>query len=122
MAFVFCGNLLGNRGPLFFRQERVGRDGQVFTMLKFRTMREPDGEPLNEWTSENDPRVTPFGRFLRRSHLDELPQMVNIMRGDLAVVGPAAGAAAVRGRAALEDPVLRHPAAGPSRVSPAGRR
>jgi lipopolysaccharide/colanic/teichoic acid biosynthesis glycosyltransferase len=88
MLFVLCGNRLGNRGPLFFRQERVGRDGRVFTMLKFRTMRERGGEPDNEWTSENDPRITPFGRFLRRSHVDELPQMVNIVRGDLSLVGP----------------------------------
>ena len=57
-------------------------------MLKFRTMRAVGGEPANEWTSEDDPRITPFGRFLRRSHLDELPQMVNIVRGDLAIVGP----------------------------------
>jgi lipopolysaccharide/colanic/teichoic acid biosynthesis glycosyltransferase len=88
VVFVACGNLLGNRGPLFFRQARVGRDGRVFTILKFRTMREPKGDPVNEWTSENDPRITPFGRFLRRSHLDELPQVLNIVRGDLAVVGP----------------------------------
>jgi lipopolysaccharide/colanic/teichoic acid biosynthesis glycosyltransferase len=88
IAFVAVGNLCANRGPLFFRQERVGRDGRVFTMLKFRTMRAVGGEPANEWTSEDDPRITPFGRFLRRSHLDELPQMVNIVRGDLAIVGP----------------------------------
>lgn len=88
MIFVAGGNLFGNRGPLFFRQARVGRDGRGFTILKFRTMREPSGDPVNEWTSEDDPRITPFGRLLRRSHVDELPQMVNILRGDLAVVGP----------------------------------
>lgn len=85
---VVTGNVLGNRGPLFYRQERVGRGGHVFHILKFRTMR-PDGGALrSEWTTEDDPRITPFGRVLRRTHIDELPQVVNILRGDLTLVGP----------------------------------
>jgi exopolysaccharide biosynthesis polyprenyl glycosylphosphotransferase len=88
MAFVAVANLFANRGPLFFRQERVGRDGRGFTMFKFRTMRDAGSIPTTEWTQEGDPRITTFGRFLRRSHLDELPQMVNILRGDLSLVGP----------------------------------
>jgi lipopolysaccharide/colanic/teichoic acid biosynthesis glycosyltransferase len=83
---VVVANLVANRGPLLYRQPRVGRDGRPFSILKFRTMRTvaPVGEP----TAERDPRVTRFGRLLRGTHLDELPQMVNILRGELSIVGP----------------------------------
>jgi lipopolysaccharide/colanic/teichoic acid biosynthesis glycosyltransferase len=87
--FVLVANLVGNRGPLLYRQERVGKGGERFLILKLRTMRvvDGDGQP-SEWTSEDDPRITPVGHLLRRTHLDELPQVVNILRGDLSVVGP----------------------------------
>lgn len=91
MPLVILGNLVGNRGTLFFSQERVGKDGACFTMVKFRTMR---NDPANgtsdqlEWTSAGDDRVTPFGNLLRITHLDELPQMINILRGELSIVGP----------------------------------
>lgn len=89
IPFVFVGDLVANGGSLFYAQERVGRGGRLFRILKFRTMRPAEpGATFNEWTSEHDPRITPFGRFLRKTHLDELPQMVNIVRGDLSVVGP----------------------------------
>jgi lipopolysaccharide/colanic/teichoic acid biosynthesis glycosyltransferase len=85
---VLVGDLLANRGSLLYRQDRVGKNSRQFSILKFRTMRaSPEGAP-NEWTSEDDPRITPFGRMLRISHLDELPQVINILRGDLSVVGP----------------------------------
>jgi lipopolysaccharide/colanic/teichoic acid biosynthesis glycosyltransferase len=84
---VLAVNLVGNRGPLFFRQPRTGRHGRPFEILKFRTMT-PNGDGDGTCTAERDPRVTPFGRFLRRSHLDELPQVWNILRGDLSLVGP----------------------------------
>lgn len=86
---VALANLAGNRGPLFYRQERVGKGGRVFTMVKLRTMR-PGGAagPVDEWTTERDPRVTGIGRVLRATHLDELPQVLNILKGDLSVVGP----------------------------------
>jgi exopolysaccharide biosynthesis polyprenyl glycosylphosphotransferase len=85
---VAIGNLFGNRGPLFYRQPRVGRNGAVFSMNKFRTMRVDQSRTFTDMTGVDDPRITAFGRVLRRSHLDELPQMVNVLRGDLSVVGP----------------------------------
>jgi exopolysaccharide biosynthesis polyprenyl glycosylphosphotransferase len=84
--FVFLLNLLGNRGPLFFRQMRVGKNGKDFEILKFRTMR--PGTTSSRWTSVDDPRVTPVGRWLRRLHVDELPQVLNILQGHLSIVGP----------------------------------
>ena len=86
IPFVVVGNLFGNRGSLLYTQPRVGKNGTEFTIMKFRTMR--PGEGPTEWTQENDPRITRFGAWLRLTHLDELPQVINIVRGDLAVVGP----------------------------------
>jgi lipopolysaccharide/colanic/teichoic acid biosynthesis glycosyltransferase len=90
LPFVLLGNLVGNRGPLFFAQPRVGLDGRPFSILKFRSMRPaPKDSGTNAaWTGESDPRITPFGRVLRVTHLDELPQVLNILRGDLSIVGP----------------------------------
>ncbi len=76
-----------NRGPLLYRQDRVGKDGEVFSILKFRTMSASKAQPTN-WTSPDDIRITPLGGLLRRSHLDELPQAINIFRGDLSLIGP----------------------------------
>jgi lipopolysaccharide/colanic/teichoic acid biosynthesis glycosyltransferase len=89
IPFVWLGNRLANQGPLLYRQERIGKSGVPFTILKFRTMApKPTGELVNEWTTEADPRITRFGGVLRRAHIDELPQVLNILRGDLGVVGP----------------------------------
>lgn len=87
VPFVLVGNVIANRGPLFYAQDRVGRGGAVFKIVKFRSMRPGTAVPA-DWTIENDPRVTPFGRLLRVSHVDELPQMWNILKGDLSLVGP----------------------------------
>ncbi len=88
VPLVWIGNQLGNRGPLLYRQTRVGKSGRQFEILKFRTMRAAGAGASTAWTGEDDPRITPFGAWLRRSHLDELPQVLNILRGDLSVVGP----------------------------------
>ncbi|MBS1838333.1 MAG: sugar transferase [Actinobacteria bacterium] len=98
IPFVAIGDVVANRGPLMYRQVRVGRNGERFTILKFRTMR-PDASDAApgadefasraaSWTQADDPRVTRFGGLLRRTHLDELPQVVNILKGELSVVGP----------------------------------
>ncbi len=79
-------DLLGNRGPLFYSQPRVGKDGVVFTIHKFRTMR--SGGSSSDWTADDDPRLGKVGRVLRKLHVDELPQMWNVIRHDLSIVGP----------------------------------
>ncbi|MEM7326352.1 MAG: sugar transferase [Actinomycetota bacterium] len=116
-AIALTVNPFGNPGPLIYRQPRVGRDGEEFVIYKLRTMTDrgqwihrqrvdrsedldtigtaagPDAVPddnngASRWTAENDPRITAFGGLLRRTHLDELPQVINILRGDLSLVGP----------------------------------
>jgi exopolysaccharide biosynthesis polyprenyl glycosylphosphotransferase len=80
---------VSSRGPVFFIQERVGLNGRVFKMLKFRTMRVGSSEEGNtRWTSTNDPRRTAVGVFLRKTNLDELPQFLNVLKGDMSIVGP----------------------------------
>ncbi|MGO9198291.1 MAG: sugar transferase [Acidimicrobiales bacterium] len=76
----------GNRGPLFYSQERVGKDGAIFRILKFRTMRPHDGPTT--WTAENDPRIGMVGRLMRKTHVDEVPQVMNLLRRELSIVGP----------------------------------
>jgi lipopolysaccharide/colanic/teichoic acid biosynthesis glycosyltransferase len=78
---------LSDPGPILYHGVRIGRDGAPFRMLKLRTMRVRaiEGAAI---TTRNDPRVTPIGRFLRKSKLDELPQLINVMRGDMSLVGP----------------------------------
>ncbi len=95
LALAVCA---GSPGPPFFRQRRVGRGGREFVIWKFRTM-VADAEQLRpqlvpasretEWLHlDADPRVTPLGRVLRRSSIDELPQLINVLRGDMSLVGP----------------------------------
>lgn len=95
-------------GPIFFHQPRVGidrrrnpgppsaaerrraddRGGKIFTIYKFRTMRVEEGAPRQVWSSRDDPRVTPIGKFLRSTRLDEVPQFFNVLKGDMNIVGP----------------------------------
>ncbi len=76
-------------GPVFYKQERVGQGGRLFTLYKFRTMIDNAEKHMGPvWASPDDDRVTPVGRLLRRMHLDELPQLLNTLRGDMSLVGP----------------------------------
>jgi exopolysaccharide biosynthesis polyprenyl glycosylphosphotransferase len=80
---------LTSRGPVFYQQERMGLDGKPFTILKFRSMEDDaERETGPVWAQQDDARVTTLGRFLRRSNLDELPQLWNVLRGDMSIVGP----------------------------------
>jgi Undecaprenyl-phosphate glucose phosphotransferase len=79
---------LGSRGPIFFRQARTGEDGQTFTCYKFRTMRDDAEAAHRVQATKNDPRLTGFGRILRRTSFDELPQFWNVLRGEMSVIGP----------------------------------
>jgi len=89
MTLVAIAVRLDSRGPIIYRQTRVGRMGKPFEVLKFRSMR-VDAETVNgaQWAKQNDPRVTRIGRFLRKYRLDELPQFINVLRGDMSFVGP----------------------------------
>lgn len=78
---------LDSRGPVFFRQTRAGRFGNPFSIFKFRTM-VVDAEKAGYFTANNDPRITRPGRFLRKTSFDELPQLLNILIGDMSIVGP----------------------------------
>ncbi len=100
LAVVGLAVKLTSKGSVFYRQERVGLDGQPFEMVKFRTMVDGADQMLDEvidlnefrggvlFKARNDPRVTPVGRFMRKYSLDELPQFINVLRGDMSVVGP----------------------------------
>ena len=79
---------LSSKGPIFYKQERIGLHGLPFTILKFRTMCVEAEEGLPKLTNEEDPRITRVGRWMRKYRLDELPQMWNIIRGDMSLVGP----------------------------------
>jgi len=88
LPFVLVGNVIGNRGSLFYTQERVGQNGEVFRIIKFRTMVKHAEQNGAVFASTNDRRVTPFGKFLRKSRIDEIPQFINILLGHMAVIGP----------------------------------
>lgn len=80
---------LTSRGPAFYRQERVGQDGKVFRMFKIRTMvADAEAKCGPVWARKRDPRVTLVGRILRRTHIDEFPQLINVLRGEMSLVGP----------------------------------
>lgn len=77
------------KGPVIFKQKRIGLHGEEFYMYKFRSMIVQDEEEERKaWTREDDPRITPIGRILRNANIDELPQLVNVMKGEMSLVGP----------------------------------
>jgi exopolysaccharide biosynthesis polyprenyl glycosylphosphotransferase len=88
LPVIIIGNFLGNRGPLFYTQDRVGRNGEIFKILKFRTMVKNAESNGAVFTTMNDSRITMFGKFLRKARIDEFPQFINILKGDMAVIGP----------------------------------
>ena len=94
VVLIIIGPLiyLEDRGPMFYNAPRLGKDGKVFTMYKFRSMkanapdiRNEDGSTFN---SEDDPRLTRIGRFIRKTSLDETPQILNVIKGDMSIIGP----------------------------------
>jgi sugar transferase (PEP-CTERM system associated) len=89
MALIWLLVRLTSPGPAIYRQKRVGRDGRVFEVLKFRSMyQDAEARTGAVWASQNDPRVTPLGRWLRKLRLDELPQFFNVLKGDMCIAGP----------------------------------
>lgn len=85
---IWLCNLFANKGSLFYTQERVGKNGVIFKIYKFRTMTENSETNGAVFAVSNDKRVTPFGKFMRKSRIDELPQFINVLKGDMAVIGP----------------------------------
>lgn len=103
-----------SRGPVFFRQKRLGANNIPFDLLKFRSMYVDRTDPLGEQLTEvDDPRITRVGKILRRTSMDELPQLINVLRGDMSLVGPrphplAANAAGIPYARAISDYPIRH--------------
>ena len=95
--------VLDNGLPVFFRQTRLGLGGRQFSMLKFRSMRKNAAATGPYFTQANDPRITPVGRFIRRTSIDELPQIINVLLGDMSLVGPRPDVPAQRGLYADAD-------------------
>lgn len=88
LPFLFVGNLIGNRGKMFYTQVRVGQNGKDFRIIKFRTMVKNAEQHGAVFATANDVRITPFGKFLRKTRIDEFPQFLNILMGEMAVIGP----------------------------------
>ncbi|MEZ4802543.1 MAG: sugar transferase [Gelidibacter sp.] len=88
LPIVLIGNLLGNRGPLFYSQERVGKNGEPFKIIKLRSMVVNAETHGAKWAQKDDVRVTKFGKFLRRARLDEFPQFINVLKGEMSIIGP----------------------------------
>jgi len=87
--FIALAVKLESRGPIFYSQQRIGKEGKPFFLTKFRSMKEgAEKETGAVWAEKEDPRITRVGRFLRQSHLDEIPQMFNVLKGDISLVGP----------------------------------
>ncbi|MCY1484052.1 UDP-N-acetylgalactosamine-undecaprenyl-phosphate N-acetylgalactosaminephosphotransferase [compost metagenome] len=88
LPFIYVANFIGNKGSLIYIQERVGKNGKVFKIYKFRTMVKNAETDKAVFATQNDRRITAFGKFLRKSRIDEFPQFINVLKGDMAVIGP----------------------------------
>ena len=88
LPFLLIGNVIGNRGPLFYTQGRIGKNGKPFKIYKLRSMVYDAEKNGAQFASLGDTRVTKFGRFLRKSRFDEIPQFINVVKGDMSVIGP----------------------------------
>jgi len=89
LPIILLGNFLGNRGPLFYTQEREGKNGKLFKIIKLRTMiKNAEVDNTAIWAKKNDLRITSFGKILRQSRIDEIPQFINILKGDMSLIGP----------------------------------
>jgi lipopolysaccharide/colanic/teichoic acid biosynthesis glycosyltransferase len=88
IPFILIGNLFANRGSLFYSQSRVGKNGKLFRIHKLRSMVKNAEANGAVWATKNDTRITKFGKFLRKTRLDELPQFFNILKGDMSLIGP----------------------------------
>lgn len=75
-------------GPIFYKQERIGTGNKPFMILKIRSMRNDAEKKGPQWANQNDPRVTKMGAFIRKTRIDELPQLINVLKGDMAIIGP----------------------------------
>ncbi|WP_299550080.1 sugar transferase [Seonamhaeicola sp.] len=85
---ILLGNIIANRGPLFYTQERIGKNGRRFKIIKYRTMIKNAEKDGVAWAKKKDSRITLFGRFLRNTRLDEIPQFINILKGEMSLIGP----------------------------------
>ncbi len=85
---IVLANAIANRGPLFYTQERIGKNGNLFSIIKFRTMVINAEKNGAVWAKKNDARITLFGKFMRNTRIDEMPQFINILKGDMSIIGP----------------------------------
>lgn len=85
---ILLGNVMANRGSLFYTQERIGKNSELFQIYKLRTMVPVLENAKDGWGENHDLRITPFGNFLRRSRLDEIPQFINVLKGEMSIIGP----------------------------------
>lgn len=104
---IACLVVLDSKGGVFFVQPRVGKNGKVFNMYKFRSMISNAPKQNTSWTIVNDPRVTKFGKIIRKTHLDEIPQFINVLIGDMSVVGPRPETKSFVDQFSIEVPTYR---------------
>lgn len=116
MAAIACLIKKESEGPAIFSQHRLGKNGEVFSLYKFRTMYTSAELKGAQWATEGDPRVTPLGKILRSTRLDELPQFWNVVKGDMSLIGPETGTPHLFGRVCTT-----HRRMGPAPVNSSGR-